>query len=330
MRLLPSASTPIGLDLGTHTIRAVQTDQAGHVSTKAALTRPDPAQPITSEELERFRGVLYRQGFVGQTAFVSVPKSALMRTTIELPPKDSGAPILEIARAEIARQAKIEPGSYEFALWDAPQPPRHGGSCRAIGVGCAHQDAAALIESIESTNLRVAGLFTPSTALAASLEAPKAHSTLAAVDIGWTDTTFLLIGPESIVFERQLGGCGVGMFVSRIAKSRGLVPAKLSAVLRRADQPEDNHPAVREVIERMTEAISSELRSSVEYLRGCEGVEPPEQIVLAGGGAAVAGLSEAVSKAAGIRAAAHGDDPASAAATGLARMPRACSIEEAA
>lgn len=330
MRLLPRASTPIGLDLGAHTIRAVQTDQSGGVVTSAAVTRPDPALPISVEEIEHFRGVLYRQGFIGRTVFAAVPKSALMRTTIELPPKDSGAPIAEIARSEIARQAKADPSSFEFALWDAPQPPRHGGSSRAIGVGCPHEDASALIASIESTNLTVAGLFTPSTALAASLPPPKPGATIAAVDIGWSDATFILIGHGSIVFERQLGGCGIGVFVAKLAKSRGLDPARLSAALRKSDGKQGDHPAVREITERMTEAVASELRSSVDYLRGCDGVEPPERIILAGGGAAVPGLPEAVSDAAGVRVRAHQDGPTNAAATGLARMPRACAIREAA
>lgn len=330
MRLLPRASTPIGLDLGAHTIRAAQADQSGSVITSAALTRATPDTPVSAEELEHFRGVLYRQGFIGRTAFVALPKSILMRTTIELPPKDSGAPTLDIARSEIARQAKADPGSFEFALWDAPQPPKHGGSSRAIGVGCSHSDATGLISAIESTNLKVAGLFTPSTALAASLTPPQQGSTLAAVDIGWTDSTFILIGHGAIVFERQFGGCGVGAFVARLAKLRGLDPIKLSAALRHADRPEGNHPAVREVVERLTDAVAAEVRSSVEYLNGCDGVNVPMKIVLAGGGSALPGIADAISAAAGVETRAHADDPAAASATGLARMPRACAIKEAA
>jgi len=324
---------PIGLDPGGATIHAAQTDRSGAVVAAAAIPRAAPDTPCTADEFAHLQGVLYRQGFRGSRVHLAAPKQIVSRTTLDLPPRDSGAPIDEIARGEIARQTKADPRSFEFAWWDAPQPPRHGASIRAITVTCHHETASALIGAVEQAGFRVEGLFSPSTAAAAVLTPPPPGATAAAVDLGWTDATLILTGHDSIVFERQLTGCGLSACLIPTAKALGIEPAELSRALAHARAEHHAAPEIlRRALERYTNDVSAEVRSTVDYVRGCANATAPDSLCLVGGGAAVPGITEAIANAAGIPVTAYPgpSGPALATAVGLAGIGRCCQIAEAA
>lgn len=333
MKRLGPPTTPIGLDLGALTIRAAQRDLTGGVLALASVRRDAPDSPYSTRDFERLQGVLYRRGFRGRDLIIAAPKSIIQRTSIELPPKQSGAPIEQIARSELARQTHEQPDAFEFAWWNAPQPPRHGASTRAIAVSIPHAKADALLDAAESIGLNPLALFSPSTAFAAAVPPPEPGATSGVLDLGWTDATLVVLNDSEIIFERQLGGCGLAEITLETARKRNIDPARLTRMLEHtAHDDAEPIPIVADLIEAYTDVLCAEMGSSIDYLRGCEGSPDPVSVAILGGGASLPGLAERVSQAAEIPVhvapCPHG--PASATALGLASSRGRFMTEEAA
>lgn len=80
--------SPIGIDLGSHSFKAVQLNKSGagwEVSSAVTLSRVDPGVPLNGSEIARLAGVLDRRGFVGNDVVIAVPVTGLLTTILELP-----------------------------------------------------------------------------------------------------------------------------------------------------------------------------------------------------------------------------------------------------
>src|SRR3954451_23592560 len=98
--------SPIGLDLGGRTIKAVQLVCAqGKWCLHAAVALPQPEvnQPVVPQTARYVREALFRHGFVGNRIVLAAPATQLEMDVLELPPRSSGAPVEQIARSELAR-----------------------------------------------------------------------------------------------------------------------------------------------------------------------------------------------------------------------------------
>src|SRR4051812_19288917 len=106
MRFLNSSTSPIGIDVGSNSIEAVQLRRAGNswrLASVASLPRTDPSVEVNAEDLTRLNSVLFRQGFKSRQVVTAVPKEKLLASLIELPPKGAAVPLDQIARMELAR-----------------------------------------------------------------------------------------------------------------------------------------------------------------------------------------------------------------------------------
>src|SRR5438552_4094061 len=127
----------IGLDMGSRSMKAAQVSRRGtQLRVEAAAVIPYPGPEATFDELamRRLRDVLHRQGFHGHNLVVAAPADKLHVELLDLPPRHSGAPIDQIARAEMMRMAKLEPNAFEMATWDLPAPPRGGTGTAVMAV----------------------------------------------------------------------------------------------------------------------------------------------------------------------------------------------------
>ncbi len=317
--MIGSTPTAIGLDLGTRFIHAVQADRAGKIFATAKIRRIKPDEPYGVEDFERLCGALYRRGFRGREVLVTAPKSIIQRSTIELPPKESGAPLNEIARGELARQTHQDPGAFEFAWWDAPQPPRHAAAVRAIALSCPHEQASALLDSLEAVRLKPLALFSPSTAAAIAVSQPARGSLAGVLDLGWSEAVFVVRSASEIVFERRLNGCEISRLVRTISGKHHVDPGRLAREIE-AGGPDVLSAVIEEFRGHFRHAVRDEMRSSIEYLQNCDGSHEPATITVLGGGALVPGIADEVSKATEIPSCppATGVGPDQAAAAALA------------
>src|SRR5687767_4860629 len=94
-----STRTPIGIDLDSRTISAVQLSRRGKAwNVEAGTVIPRVGAPGTPnpEEVRRLTDVLYRQGFTGHKIILAVPNEMLLTGVMDLPPIGSGAPLDQI------------------------------------------------------------------------------------------------------------------------------------------------------------------------------------------------------------------------------------------
>ena len=294
--MIGSSRTPIGLDLGSRFIHAAQADRSGTVFATAAVRRVNPDEAYTEEDFERLCGVLYRRGFRGREVVVTAPKSIIQRSTLDLPPRESGAPLDEIARGELARQTHQDPGVFEFTWWDAPQPPRHGATVRAIAISCGHEQAGALLDAMEGCGLKPVALLSPSTAAAVAVRPPEPGALSGVLDLGWSEAVFVVRDEADIVFERRLNGCEICRLVRVIAGKHRIDQGVFARELESGVRPA--HPrAIEDFCEQFRHAVRDEMRSSVDYLRTCDATSEPVLITVLGGGALVAGVTDEVARA---------------------------------
>src|SRR5262245_41350251 len=100
--------TPIGIDLGGYSMKAVQLDRSRggwRVHAAVILALPAPNHPLDANTVRMLRDTLHRQGFASDRVVLAAPAAQLEVDVLEIPPRTSGAPVEQIARLELARSA---------------------------------------------------------------------------------------------------------------------------------------------------------------------------------------------------------------------------------
>src|SRR3982750_4073140 len=152
----------------------------------------------------RLREILERHGFTGDRVVLAAPAAHLQQEVLELPPRDSGAPLDQIAAAEIARTGKMEPGSFEMASWDLPAPPRANAGTSVMALAMRHTDAVAVLDPFEHAGFDVIGIDSQACALARLLAAPTSTGLSVVVDLGWNTGLIAFVHQGSVLFQRNL------------------------------------------------------------------------------------------------------------------------------
>lgn len=238
--------SPIGVDVGARTIKAVQLGRerwgAGgwRVTAAAEMSRdagantatqqqpgepPKPTHVVTGVEVQRLMGTLERQGFSGSDVVLAMPNERVFSSMLELPPRSSQAPIEQIARMEVARAHRFAPDSFEMGCWDLPAAARATKQTPVLTVACTHADAESVIDPFEKEGLSVTALDVRAAALAracAPLLAVDAAGIIGIVDLGWTGATLSLMHQGVAIYGRTLGDCGISKLYHTLATRLGL------------------------------------------------------------------------------------------------------------
>ena len=80
-----TAYSPIGLDAGSHSIKAVQLARSGggeSIHAATSVPRQTCGADLTAPEVLRALGVLRRQGFVGRRAVACIPPAQIGRAHV--------------------------------------------------------------------------------------------------------------------------------------------------------------------------------------------------------------------------------------------------------
>jgi len=225
---------PIGVDIGSRLIKAVQVSHAGgrpQVTAAVAIPRLKGSGPLERDEVRRLGEVLFRQGFEGRSIVLAAPAESLLVGTLTLPPKQSGAPVDQIARMELARMHKQDPQGFELVHWELPSQSGSsgaGGKAGATSVmaaGCPHAEAAALLDMFESAGMDVAGLDVHWLALARACaplfaapdrQAVKGDPIIAVLDLGWRAARIIVLRAGVVLFERLLAEGGLSKLCEQL------------------------------------------------------------------------------------------------------------------
>jgi type IV pilus assembly protein PilM len=294
--------SPIGLDVGSRQVKAVQLLRSGsawRLQAMASIPRSAPG-PVGADEAKRIADVLDRQGFRSREIVLAVPSETLLATNLELPLRTPEMPFEQIAREEFARALKHDSHSFEFACWDLPAPARAAKATHVMAVGCATAQSEPVLESFAAARLSVVAVDVEACALAracAPLLAPPEQIT-AILDIGWQSARLSILHQATISYWRCLTGMGMEALHKSLAQQLD-VPGEVvehilqngNALSRAADDDGPGNHARRAVLAH-ADALIGEITTSLSYAAHQYPDAAVSRVLMVGGGAEMQGLSD--------------------------------------
>jgi Tfp pilus assembly PilM family ATPase len=267
--------SPIGVHFDHRSFRAVQlVRQQGRWAMTAAVRvhRTGQDDIPTVSELKTLRGILDRQGFVGTGLVLAVPTSQMYVGVVEVPPRSSGAPIGDIAQAELARINGCEAGDLESAHWELP--PVFGGqtATQALALGCAHTVADGLLDAFDQAGLDVIALDGEApAAIRACKQRASGTGMTGILDIGWQDTQLNLLLGGQVLYHRTIAGAGIGAIAEQLAQTLGVDDVIVDRLLTTsASSPNGSthgvHEAAQEALEAHWRLIADETQAPLSYV----------------------------------------------------------------
>jgi len=304
--------SPIGIDAGVHTLKAVQLSLATGRKLHACTTMRRAGEgPISHDEAVSLADLLARQGFAGRDIVLSVPWTTLLTGVLDLPPRSSGAPVEQLARMELARMHKRDPGAFEMACWELPPSSRRGAGTPVMVAACPHTDADSLIDTFEGAGLRVVALDVGTLAAARGCLSAAALSEglHGLIDLGHSAARLALIHQGTCIYARAVPESGVATLHARLAASLD-VDAAVTAYLvedvglsppDHAEMP--NQRAVHEARTAITEyaaGLVRELNLSLAYAAHRYPDVEAADVIVHGGGAMIPGIVACLAELTGL------------------------------
>ena len=303
MKLLSGTSSlPIGVDIGGRYIEALQLRGGPgrwRIFAVGSIVRDNPGQPVQRADILQLRKMLASNGFKGRRVVLAVPCNQLLSGIMELPPRSSGAPLEELARAELSRMHRCEPDSFEIACWDLPAPARAGGATHVMAAGFNHEQADELVDIVEAEGLDVYALDIHASAVsrACSPLLEGVTGIAAILDLGWDQGDLVLVYQGVVVYERKLAKCGTGSVVDSLSKEFKLHCEQAENLIWQvglSDEspgiPSDRCRAGNLAVKAYCEALVEETRIPLSYLANQYPDASPETLLLLGGGGQIPGL----------------------------------------
>ncbi|MGD9789850.1 MAG: hypothetical protein AB7Q00_03710 [Phycisphaerales bacterium] len=311
---------PIGLAIDGCLVRAAQVSRGRSgkrvLTTATSFPRRSSESPTSGEILEIF-GILERHGFRGSEVALWSGHAPVVSQFVDLPPRNSGAPIDQIARGELSRANRLDLSSFEMAMWDLPEigGRSRGAGSQSMAVLLPHAEADRAVDAFVDTPLIVRSLEPLSTALARAVApAIPAGVVLAVVlHVGWSASTLTVVNLEPVerraivVYERRLGEHGMDRLVSdsRAWRTGGMTAVR--ACLRRLSRDESppSGPNFTDLRSRTTtyiNALTMELERSLQFVQRRFAPLEATQCILAGMCEGVRGLSERIASHLGLSA----------------------------
>lgn len=282
---------PIGLDVGSKWIKACQELGRGRVAT-ACFPRLEAGAALSAVEAQRIASVLMRRGFRGERVVVAATSARSVE--LELPSSVGAGMLSAAARMEAARVLRLDPWSFELALWPLPRPARAAGDTTSFaGAALPHEEAMAIVSPLEEIGLEVAGIDLGGGALVRSCAGVLGVGPMGVVlDIGWSGISIIVVLGGAAVYERRLPDLGIGQLCAQVGEELSLEPDRAELVVRRSlTMPgEAVHEAVLARMTAMSQWLGQEIEVSMEYAWHRYGDAGQGVIAVAGGGAGLRGL----------------------------------------
>lgn len=319
--MLPHDLSPIGLDIGSSRVKAVQLRRGGvggRASSPtgwsiAATTSFDrlSGEPIPTEaEARRLVDVLRRRGLRGRRVVAAAPQSSVLTAMAELPPRSSGAPIDHLARLELARSHGKLPHELEAGCWDLPASSRGGGGggTSVMIVGCAHADAETMLASLEPAGFDVVALeprITAATRVAATrVRAEGGKGITVLIDLGSSAAAIAVLVGGVVVYTRVDGQCGSETAITDLATRLDVSHEDAALLFRRAMSAGNCHITrdVRGAIDTYATRIAAQVCTALEYARYRYPDHQTDGALVYGGALGGEGRDESVAEAIGATA----------------------------
>ncbi len=302
-----SSRTPIGLEVGAKTVKAVQLSGAPgrwRVEAVYQTDRNDPGQKLDVAEAAQICEVLAKHGFMGRRLVIATGQDQQLISHLELPPRTSQAPLEHIAHHELSRMNRVEPQAIESACWDLPPPARAGAATHVMAVACSHESADAVLDLFEGQGYTVEALDVQACALARACGPwiPEVGALGLILDIGWKAARLIVVHEGVVAYYRVLGDGGIKPLAEKIEAQLDMdIAAAVERVEAeglghhppsRADLAGQDTGTVRAVVADHFDAVAEELRISFAYMLHRYPSVAVNQLLLVGGAARMTGLAD--------------------------------------
>jgi type IV pilus assembly protein PilM len=287
----------IGLEIDAHEFRAVQLMRSPKgVSTVAWAIFPRQCtretQDLTSlpesEELRWAASILGRRGFVGKKVSTASSTAQSSSHVFELPPAESGAPIDQLARMEVARARRCGPEDFEFGFWPLPAKGR---TAETIAVALPRTVIHTMIERYQDAGLELVGIDLMELAVHRGSTSGVDNVTdeiNASLHIGWSSSLAVLTLGETVIYVRRIERGVSGVW--ELAKERyGLSDRGADTVISDHDVQRNAQASakMRGAVWAMLAAdLASELDVAIAYVSHSFRMAPFGKIQLSGYGTA--------------------------------------------
>jgi type IV pilus assembly protein PilM len=296
--------SPIGLDLGAHSFKAVQLRGEGadqKIVAACCLPRRIPGAALEREELLRLAEGLERQGFLGSDVVVALPPARLMTSVLELPAKAANLPMADIASAEFCRINKKDSDAITLSYWELPPSARASRTTYAIGAGCLSSDADEFLDLVESSGFSVKAMDVASSATARACQSPESETSMTAIlDLGWTSAVAIIIKSGIVIYERQINEAGLMHLVTALAAHSSIEARDAQDLIQQVGllestegpgNADDLAGDCRSQISIHCGTMIDEIRQSFSYARHQYPDADLPTLLLTGGGAGIRGLT---------------------------------------
>jgi len=305
--------SPVGVEVDARFVRLAQVEGTGpRPRLRAAVRMPriEPETPFGPAEARHLEGAMARLGLEGNRLVLAVPEEHLAVDLLELPPRDSGAPLEAIARSELARTHGYAPDAAETVLWGLPPSPRAKDVTQMMGLALPHDRAERLLEAFEVTRLAVVALDTTMAAVARLIRdrAPREGFT-ALLHLGYDAALLVLVYQETAVYRRLMPENGTHRLVQAIERRLGASPDAVDCLLAETRLvPEGREPSagpvpaetLRTLIRKPLDASAEALKAAFTYARQMYPDGAPAAVLLTGPLAAVAGAEAYLAERLGL------------------------------
>ena len=301
--LAVNRASPIGMDIGGRHVKlaqAVRTGRGWSLVSCMSLPRVSPGQPMDAREAGQLGLVLTRRGFRGRRIVLAVPEDVLVTGMLEAPPRTSGAPVEEIARAELASMHDFDPAAAETLCWDLPGTGRPRAATQVMAIACRHADAESLLDPLESADIEPVALESRMHACVRACRTLLPQTGLAAImDVEWDWTVLVMVFNGLPIYRRLVAEAAVHRLAETIGETLELdsegVDYLLTEVGLRPAAPDAGgepmdvaHMAIRKHLDVLVDSV----QSPFTYAARQHGVPHVSTMLMTGFGAAIPGVSE--------------------------------------
>lgn len=304
MRGLKTSPSVIGLDVGRESVKAVQvnlSDKGPCLEGCICMQRTSAGHALELSEAQQLLRIMERRGMTASRVVLVAPTDALVGGSMSVPPADTGVSREKIVEMELSRTHKLSPGTFELAWWDLPTPASGSRIGQVHAVGLPHAAVQATLEIVAELGLQVMRTLPGSLALltAAQRHPIDPRCVAAAVDLGSTRGHLVLMISGRVVHERALPDFNMKQLRQSASELLGDAPRLVTHALSHFGLNEQNEGMVAcETSGLLSDAIrplAEEIGMSFAYVSHLYPQAELGQLLLTGGGANIAGLSESLS-----------------------------------
>lgn len=303
-----STHTRIGLDLCSRSLHAVQLCREGdgwHISSFIRTARSNEEELPSAGDIEALVGHVAEAGMRGLNAAVCLPTNKHFSSLMDVPAVSSGAPIGEITRAELCREAGKKPEECETAWWPLPRAGRAHESDRAMAVGCQIADADAFIAPLQTAGLVIHVLDLRAAALLRAcrplLKEDDAITPI--LEINHASALIAIAIGRTLVYQRRVDFAGLQSIHRLIMTQLGVDGEIATHLLHHvgvsgpAPQPPIARLAeIRDLLTSISDRIAEEVRSSISFTTHKYSRSEVRPLLICGDGAHIPGLNDTLAR----------------------------------